>query len=54
MQLIRALHEIFAEAQLRPLWLKPYEVRLIVVFLGVVFLGYAESGGLGLTSPGSS
>jgi len=25
MQLIRALHEIFAEAQL-PLWLRPYEV----------------------------
>jgi hypothetical protein len=26
MQLIRASHEIFAEAQL-PLWLRPYEVR---------------------------
>lgn len=26
MQLIRAFHEIFAEAQL-PLWLRPYEVR---------------------------
>lgn len=26
MQLIRAFHDIFAEAQL-PLWLRPYEVR---------------------------
>jgi hypothetical protein len=38
MQLIRALHEIFAEAQL-PLWLKPYEVRACLGLSGRVFCG---------------